>query len=117
MPECAQALFSREELLEIAPHYSSNWNYGNAIYRGHEILGQIALREGNIAQARKELLAAGKTPGSPQLNSFGPDLTLARLLLEEGESEAVLAFADDIARFWTNQAAITALRTAAKAKK
>ena len=38
------------------------------------------------------LIAAGRTPGSPQLNSFGPDMTLASELLELGESEVVLGY-------------------------
>ncbi len=41
----------------------TSWNYGNVIYEANQILGLAALREGNVA--------AGKTPGSPQLNSFG----------------------------------------------
>jgi hypothetical protein len=56
---------------------------------------------------------AGKTPGSPQLNSFGPDRDLARALLERGERAAVLAYLADCARFWTgNEALLEGWRTA-----
>ncbi len=108
--ETSAARAYAEELLQMAPDYKLNWNYGNAIYNGHSILGLIALREGNQAEAARELLAAGKTPGSPQLNSFGPDLTLATLLAQKGETEVVLSFLDDIARFWTNRQRIEAFR-------
>ena len=79
-----------------------SWNYGNIIYDHHSLLGRVALREGNIEEAKKQLLAAGRTPGSPQLNSFGPDFILARELAEKGEYETVLEFLDLVARFWAN---------------
>ena len=69
------------------------------------MLGRIALRHGDRETARKELRAAGRTPGSPQLNSFGPQFTLARELLQHGEQadrEDVAAFLDDVAKFWAN---------------
>jgi hypothetical protein len=48
------------------------------------------------------LYAAGCTPGSPQLNSYGPNFVLARELAEKGEYNAVIAFLDQVARFWAN---------------
>jgi TonB family protein len=60
------------ELLQMAPQFPRDWNYGNAIHDGNMILGQVALRQGNVTLARQYLLEAGKTGGSPQLNSFGP---------------------------------------------
>lgn len=44
--------------------------------------------------------AAGDTPGSPQLNSFGPNMTLARDLLQRGETAPVLAYFEQVRRFW-----------------
>jgi hypothetical protein len=43
---------------------------------------------------------SGNTPGSPQLNSFGPDMTLAKELLELGEQEAVMAYLKACSIFW-----------------
>ena len=63
-----------------------DWNYGNAIHQGHLILGRLALMDGNVQQAKEELIAAGNTPGSPQLNSFGPNMTLAKELLEKANA-------------------------------
>jgi hypothetical protein len=82
---------------------TNDWNYGNIVYEADEVLGRVALREGKFEEARRYLRAAGQTPGSPQLNSFGPQFTLARELLEHGEQpdrDAVVAFLDDVARFW-----------------
>jgi hypothetical protein len=60
------------------------------------------LREGKVDEAKKHLLAAGNTPGSPQLNSFGPDFNLARELAEAGEREVVVEFLDLVARLWAD---------------
>lgn len=72
-----------EELLKLSEKYPSDWNYGNAIHDGHIILGKIALAEGNIERAKDHLIRAGNTPGSPQLNTIGPDLSLIQALLEK----------------------------------
>ncbi len=78
----------------------SSWNYGNVVYEANQILGLAALRKGDIAAAKRYLIAAGKTRGSPQLDSFGPEMTLAQRLLEKGEKETVLEFLDLVAKFW-----------------
>lgn len=88
------------ELLELAEALPRDWNYGNAVHDGHRILGHVALSRGDVEGAKEELLAAGATPGSPQLNSFGPELTLAKDLLAAGERATVVAYLQDCARFW-----------------
>lgn len=95
-----QARTYAQELLDTAPLFKSDWNYGNAIYIGNTTLGALSLNEKDLAAARTYLLAAGDTPGSPQLNSFGPDLTLAKALLDSGENETVAAFLGKIGKFW-----------------
>ena len=89
-----------QELLDVAPKYESNWNYGNAIHAGNVVLGRIALQAGNLQEAEKYLLKAGETRGSPQLDSFGPDMSLARELLEKGQRDVVVKYFDLCARFW-----------------
>jgi hypothetical protein len=74
---------------------------GDAIHHGNLILGRVALREGDIQQAKKHLLEAGKTSGSPVLGSFGPKMTLAQELLEKGEQEVVLEYFELCKKFWT----------------
>lgn len=73
---------------------------GDQVHQGHLILGRIALRAGDMAKAREHLLAAGKTPGSPALNSFGPNMLLAKELLEKGEREGVLEYFRLCGSFW-----------------
>jgi len=73
---------------------------GNAVHKSNLVLGRIAVREGRIADAVKLLRASGATSGSPTLNSFGPNMLLARDLLEAGEDEAVLAYFEQCRVFW-----------------
>jgi hypothetical protein len=88
------------QLLSQGNADSKDWNYGNAIHQGHIILGRIALLSGNLGEAKEHLIAAGDTPGSPQLNSFGPNMTLAKELLEKGERDAVIRYFQLCANFW-----------------
>ena len=81
---------------------TKSWNYCNTIFKEHSLLGRVALREGKLDVAKKHLLAAGHTPGSPQLNTFGPDYVLARELAEKGERDTVITFLDLVASFWAN---------------
>jgi hypothetical protein len=97
-PEKADAF--AQELLQRAPQYPTDWNYGNAIYYGHLVLGRVALQRGDTNEAASQLLAAGKTRGSPQLNSFGPNLILAKELLAKGDAQTVLEFLADCKKFW-----------------
>ena len=71
------------------------------IHQANLILGRAALREENIQEANKFLLKAGATPGSPQLNTFGPNMLLAKELLEKGEQKAVFDYFDLCSKFWT----------------
>ena len=64
------------------------------------MLGLVALRNDDVAKAREQLLEAGKTTGSPLLNSFGPNMTLASELLQKGERDAVLAYFELCRSFW-----------------
>ncbi len=81
-----------------------NWDRGNSIHTGNSILGRIALKEGDLAKAKECLVAAGKCGGSPQLNSFGPDMTLASELLQKGERETVIKYLELCGGFWNKAA-------------
>ncbi len=79
---------------------SSNWNSGNRIHHGNLVLGRIALAEGDVEEAKRRLIAAGETTGSPVLISFGPNMMLAKELLQKGEKEVVLEYFRLCSRFW-----------------
>ncbi len=91
------------ELLRLAEEVPRDWNYGNAIHEGHGILGHVALNQGDTEAAKAHLLSAGATPGSPQLNSFGPELTLAQALLDRGERDTVAEYLQNCSRFWQDR--------------
>ncbi|HVN17324.1 MAG TPA: hypothetical protein VMU05_01080, partial [Dongiaceae bacterium] len=76
------------------------WNYGNAIFYGNVVLGHVALQRGDLEQAGHYLLAAADTPGSPQLDSFGPNMVLAKELLDNGQSDVVLQYFALCKNFW-----------------
>jgi hypothetical protein len=98
--EMDKAAADGHELLDMAAQYPTDWNYGNAIYFGNWVLGRIALQQGDATHAGEYLLRAAATPGSPQLNSFGPNTTLAQELLEKGQTAVVLQYFDLCANFW-----------------
>lgn len=77
---------------------------GNAIHHSHLVLGRVALREGNLGQAKAHLIESGKTTGSPQLGSFGPNMSLAKELLELGQRDVVLEYLDLCGEFWEHGA-------------
>jgi hypothetical protein len=88
------------QLIGTAAATREGWNVGNLIHKGNLVLGRIAVREGRIADALIFLERSGGTPGSPQLNSFGPNMSLAKDLLEAGETRAVLAYFEQCRAFW-----------------
>jgi hypothetical protein len=92
--------------LELAAYYRCNWNYGNAIHDSNRILGFIALKNNDVAGAANYLIEAGKSTGSPQLDSFGPNLDLANELLSLGEREAVISYLLGVRSFWDGNESI-----------
>lgn len=64
------------------------------------MLGRIALKEGKTEEAKQHLIAAGKSPGSPTMDTFGPNMSLARDLLKMGERDVVLQYFELCRAFW-----------------
>ena len=87
-------------LLATALNLPKDWNFGNAIHFGNIVLGRIGLKQGDVQKAAEFLVKAGHVPGSPSLNSFGPNMSLARELLKKGEREVVLHYFDLCRKFW-----------------
>ena len=88
------------ELKALMEKHKTDWNYGNAVQDVNIVFGRLALSDGKTDEAKQCLIAAGKSPGSPQMNSFGPNMTLAKALLEKGEKEVVLQYFTLCSKFW-----------------
>jgi tetratricopeptide (TPR) repeat protein len=94
----AEAIAQRA--LDISPSFEDNWNYGNAMFAGHTVLGLLALRRRDVEQAVHRLQASAENSGSPQLASFGPTMRLAKELVELGKRDEVIAFLHRCLAFW-----------------
>lgn len=90
-----------KEWLDLAGVYRCNWNYGNAIHDANSYLGLASLRAGRVDEAASFLLLASKSTGSPQLDSFGPELDLADALLKRGRTREVTEYLQGIHQFWS----------------
>ena len=59
---------------------------------------------GGIRTYAEHLLASARgVPGSPVLISFGPNMRLARELIEKGERDLVVEYLDLCSKFWKNE--------------
>jgi hypothetical protein len=99
--DLVQATSLAQELLDLSANFRGDWNYGNAVHQAQTILGQLALRADDIGSAKQRLLASSDVTGSPQLDTFGPTMRLAKELLQRGESTAPLEYFERCRRFWT----------------
>lgn len=100
--EFEHAIKYASELLDLAvtnqlPEFLHD---GEAFHLANTLLGRNALRVGDVEGARRHLIEAGKTSGSPALVSFGPDMRLAKELLEQGERKVVLEYFELCKQFW-----------------
>jgi hypothetical protein len=84
----------------LLPKFKGNWNYGNAVQDTNIVMGRIALREHRDEDAKRYLIAAGNSPGSPQMDTVGPNMSLAEALLGKGERETVLQYFELCRKFW-----------------
>jgi hypothetical protein len=72
-----------------------------AIHECNLILGRVALRRGELKRADEYLLAAAHVEGKGSLSSFGPNMMLARELLEKGQRGVVLEYFQLCGKFWS----------------
>ena len=71
-----------------------------AVHRANLILGRIAVREGRLTHAVEFLRRSGDLSDWPEGDSPGPSMSLAKDLLDVGETAAVLAYFEQCRRFW-----------------
>jgi tetratricopeptide (TPR) repeat protein len=73
---------------------------GEAIHHGNLVLGRLALKAGDIEKAKEHLLKAAHVSSSPVLLSGGPNMMLAKQLLELGERDVVIQYLKLSTSFW-----------------
>ena len=61
------------------------------------------MREGDKKLAGTDLLKAADVAGSPPLSSFGPNMMLAKELLENGHKAVVLKYFAACGKFWADE--------------
>ncbi len=88
------------ELLEAGMKPGNEKRRGTAVHHGNLILGRVALKQGKKDNAKAFLIEAGRTPGGGTLGSFGPNMALAKELLEAGEKAAVIEYLRLCKSFW-----------------
>lgn len=66
------------------------------------MLGLLALRNNDVAGAPAYLLSSAATKGWPEFRRSGPNLTLAKRLLNRGERDAVVDFLEICKGLWTD---------------
>lgn len=67
------------------------------------MLGLIALKAGDVGQAKEYLLEAGRVTGSSVLVSFGPNMRLAKQLIEKGERDTAIEYFNLCMKFWKRE--------------
>ncbi len=75
-----------------------------AIHDANDVLGRIALHDGNVQHAKQYLLKAAATPGGGIMSTLGPRMLLAQALLDRGERDAVLEYLEKIKTSWKSGA-------------
>ena len=94
-----------KSLLALVPKVKADPRFSGSVdglvHHSHLILGRVALRKGDIDAAKANLLDASRVGGGGTLSSFGPNMTLAKELLEKGETETVLQYFELCRKFWT----------------
>lgn len=109
LPRLAKAALAADEM-EKAVAYAREGlapgSQGQSTFDCNMVLGEVALRNGNVAEAAQYLIESGRSSGSPVLGTFGPNMSLARALLEKGEVDVVLKFFDLCKAFWTDHSQV-----------
>jgi hypothetical protein len=74
----------------------------DAVHAANSTLGLIAVEAGDVAAAKRYLLASGNVRTSGALGSFGPYMSLANELLKRDERDTVIAYLEACLTFWTS---------------
>ena len=107
LPMLAMIAFTVGELEKAREHAESmlqgdrqSLEAGDRVHIGHITLGRIALRDGDLEDAKSRLIAACEVPASAGLEVSSPRMSLAQDLLELGESQIVLRYFSLCSKPW-----------------
>jgi hypothetical protein len=76
------------------------WDAAGALHQGNLALGRLALRAGDVEQAKTYLLSAARLPDGKRFGAFGPNMRLAKELLEIGERDVVQEYLRMCSDLW-----------------
>lgn len=88
-----------QEAVALLPGVRGNPAAADAAHDVHQVLGRLALREGQVDAAKRHLMESTLTPG-PRQADYGPGMGLAKELLAKGERQAVLDYFSACAKSW-----------------
>ena len=110
LPDAAQAAFEAGdsakaaawsiEMLTAAEKAENGREYSDEVHYGNIVLGRIALRQGDTTSASTHLLKAADTTGNSHLDTFGPNMMLAKEMLDRGWNKPVLEYLEACSKFW-----------------
>lgn len=106
LAEVAFAAGQDDKALEFARQALSSdeaWDQAELAHVGNIVLGKLALRRGDVKQARAKLLSAAAVSPDSAVAWFSPDFSLASSLLERGQKKAVLRYLRLCSRTWTDE--------------
>lgn len=90
-----------QQLLSMLPQFEKHSEYADAVLYANLLAGHVAFNKRH--DARRYLRAAGDRPDGPPM-AFGPNMRLAKDLLDYGDRESVLVFLAQCRRFWPSGA-------------
>ncbi|MGA7412812.1 MAG: hypothetical protein WBW33_20210 [Bryobacteraceae bacterium] len=96
--ELDKAQASAERCLAEIPTLKSDKDIN--IHRCNLILGGVALRRGDLKRAGEYLLTAARVGGTGTVPFAGPNMILAKELLEKGQRDVVLEYFQLCGKFW-----------------
>jgi hypothetical protein len=88
-----------QELMTLLPGFRQSGDYGSALHDANLTLGRIAVKEGRMDDAKRCLVESVRAPGA-RLMDYGPNMSLAKDLLEKGERQVVLDYFALCKKFW-----------------
>lgn len=97
LPEARQFA---EELAKAPPQAQDIGLPGSATHQAHILLGLIYIRENRLDDAARNLQSAVRAPISRRMRLRGPDLRLAKGLLDQGRHPPVIEYLEWCKTFW-----------------